>query len=301
MSTKLHEAKPFVSVIIPHHNDWERLEKCIKALLDQTYPKKNFEIIVVDNNSTIDGTEMRQRYPTVRWLAETKKGSYAARNCGVKSASGDILAFTDSDCVPNPDWIEQGVEFQLREPDCGLIGGKVELFFDNPESPNATDLYESVFSFHQEAYIEHKHFAVTANVFIRKQLLEKVGLFNSQLLSGGDAELGQRLYSQNYTLKYCDSAAVKHPTRSDLEDFLEKHIRTDLNYIKRLMKERQHLRVAGEIFFFPLAIGWFSKMFWEKTRSFSLSLRLSGLLLITYLIFRKTFARFKYAVVNYSR
>jgi len=97
---------PFVSVIIPTYRDWNRLKLCVNALKNQTYPKNRFEAIVV-NNDPADPCPYCPLPDNFVLTTEGKPGSYAARNAGIKIAKGDILAFTDSDCIPYSDWIEQ--------------------------------------------------------------------------------------------------------------------------------------------------------------------------------------------------
>jgi glycosyltransferase involved in cell wall biosynthesis len=96
-----------ISVVVPFYNPGHHLERCAVGLLRQSYPSSRYEIIMVDNNSTDRSTEIVQRYPEVRLLLEPKQGAYAARNRGVAAAEGHIIAFTDADCVPAPDWLEQ--------------------------------------------------------------------------------------------------------------------------------------------------------------------------------------------------
>ena len=87
---------PKVSVIIPVFNDKQRLEKCLEALENQTYPKDCYQIVVVDNASTVDLKSTVMQFQQARLYYEEKPGSYAARNKGLSVATGEIIAFTDS-------------------------------------------------------------------------------------------------------------------------------------------------------------------------------------------------------------
>jgi glycosyltransferase involved in cell wall biosynthesis len=100
---------PTVSVIIPVLDDFERLTKCLRAIGEQTWPLVQLEVLVVDNGSTGDIASVVAPFPFVRLLHEAKPGSYCARNRALSDARGSILAFTDSDCLPDAVWIEQGV------------------------------------------------------------------------------------------------------------------------------------------------------------------------------------------------
>lgn len=94
---------PFVSVVIPVFNDAERLEMCLRALEDQTYPADRYEVILVDNGSDASMEGLAAGFAGTRVAYEDRPGSYAARNKGVSLARGEVVAFTDSDCVPYRD------------------------------------------------------------------------------------------------------------------------------------------------------------------------------------------------------
>jgi glycosyltransferase involved in cell wall biosynthesis len=94
-----------VSVVVPVYNGQKTIEACLKALLNQTLPLSAYEIIVVNDGST-DGTEQLVKQFPVRYFSQDNQGPAKARNFGVENASGDIILFTDSDCVPQRDWIE---------------------------------------------------------------------------------------------------------------------------------------------------------------------------------------------------
>ncbi len=216
---------PFVSVIIPVLNDSERLQTCLNALENQTYPKSMYEIIVVDNGSDENIESLVNQYSQVTLYFESKRGSYAARNKGLSKAKGDIIAFTDSDCIPASDWIEKGVVNLLSVLNCGLVGGKINIFFRNPDKPTAVELFESVMAFQQKYYAEIRGYGATANVFTFSSVFDHVGNFNEKLKSGGDYEWGQRVVSSGYKLVYSEDTCVVHPARHSLKELYKKHIR----------------------------------------------------------------------------
>ena len=112
---------PRVSVIVPVLDGASCIDRCLEALLAQTYPSHRVELIVVDNGSR-DATPDRVRTHPVTLLVERSvRSPYAARNAGIQRASGEVIAFTDADCVPAKDWLERGVAALERE--CG--GGRV--------------------------------------------------------------------------------------------------------------------------------------------------------------------------------
>ena len=217
---------PFVSVIIPVYNDTARLNSCLKCLSTQTYPRKRFEVVVVDNGSD---EPIEPRLPprdNVICVHEPTAGSYTARNRGLEAAKGEVLAFTDSDCRPDPTWIEKGVAAleQLETP--GLVAGRIELFFQAPAHPTWVELYEQVFAFPQEENVSLRHYGATANMFTKRSVFDEIGGFDDRLKSGGDREWGNRVHEAGLPLRYAKEVMVRHPARRNAREYFAKAKRT---------------------------------------------------------------------------
>src|SRR3990172_1947954 len=104
-----------VSVIVPAYNAQKTIGQCIDALLVQKYPRENYEVIVIDDGSTDGTAEVAKAYP-VKYLYQINQGPATARNVGVREALGEIILFTDSDCVPFDNWIAEMVKpFEDKE------------------------------------------------------------------------------------------------------------------------------------------------------------------------------------------
>lgn len=215
---------PFVSVIIPTYHDWDKLQLCLDALDKQTYSQNKFEIIVV-NNDPNDPCPLTNLPTNCLLITETKSGSYAARNTGVQKAQGEIIAFTDADCIPTSHWLEKGVNLLLANPNCGLLAGKVELFFQDRDNPTPIELYDKVSSFPQKKYVKQRKFGVTANLLTHKTVLETVGYFNDNLKSGGDHEFGLRAYKNGYQILYISEVCIQHPARKSWQELHQRIIR----------------------------------------------------------------------------
>lgn len=216
---------PVVSVIIPVYNDPERLKTCLQALEEQTYPKDSYEVIVVDNGSDESIESIVTEFKQARASFEAHRGSFIARNKGISLARGDVIAFIDSDCIPAPDWIERGVANLLRVPNCGIVGGKVEFFFQDSDHPTVAELYDSNWHFNQKVFIEKENFSGSGNLFTFKRVFEHVGLFAGNLNSlddSDDKEWGQRVASFGYSLVYADDVRVAHPARYSFDQLQEK-------------------------------------------------------------------------------
>lgn len=217
-------SNPFVSVVIPVFNNFEALKICLEALDNQTYPKSFYEVIVVDNGSDEDLTALVSQFGQIA-AHESRPGSYVARNKGISLAKGDIIAFTDSDCIPVLDWIEKGVANLLSVSNCGLVAGEIEFLFKNPNQPTVVELYDSVTFLQQQKYVEVKKFGTTANLFTLKSVINDIGYFNDTLKSGADREWGQRVFSAGYKQIYADDTCVAHPARHSLDQLYKKTVR----------------------------------------------------------------------------
>ena len=215
----------FVSVIIPVYDDFQQLKKCLHALEDQTYPKGSYEVVVVDNGSSESIEPVVAGFGQALAVREGRIGSYAARNKGLSLARGEVIAFTDSDCIPEPDWIEGGVARLRGTVGCGLVAGKVETFFEDPLRPTAVELYESATAFPQRRYVELRKYGATANLFTFKSVFEDVGPFDEGLRSGGDYEWGRRVHSSGYGQVYADDVRVWHPARRSFGQLRGKIVR----------------------------------------------------------------------------
>lgn len=241
---------PFVSVIIPVFNDEARLQLCLAALAEQTYERSHVEIIVVDNGSeNLDAIEaVVAGFDNATLAVEPMPGSYAARNRGLQLAQGDAIAFTDADCIPAPNWLEVGVQLLTQTPNCGLVAGQIELFFQNPDRPTLVELYESVRALPQREFVEVHHYGATANVFTLRRVIDAVGGFDPHLKSSGDAEWGQRVYAQGYRLVYGKAAIVHHPTRSSLAELYQRTRRLAGGHYDVQMKEATSPRQRQMVF-----------------------------------------------------
>lgn len=204
------EDLPFVSIICPVYNARQYIDTLVPALLVQDYPADCFEVIIVDNGST-DGTwERLNEYPVKVLKRQDIKSSYASRNAGIEHAEGEILAFIDADCRPEPFWLSSGVAC-LEENNSDLAAGRVVFEFKNPDS--WSEILDSVTNI-DSSYTVRSGFAKTANLLVRKTLFETVGLFPESVVSGGDAFWTRSATRHGYKLVYCKDAIVYHPTRN---------------------------------------------------------------------------------------
>lgn len=210
---------PEVSVIIPVWRDWDRLDLCLHALANQTLPASRFEIIVA-NNEAEPRDPPACLPPNGRMIHAPEPGSYAARNAAVSVAQGDVLAFTDADCIPERDWLENGLEL-LRRNGGGRVTGPVTIFREEGGGYYAC-LHDRHMEFRIREHVEKSKFTVTANMLVSRKAFDEVGSFDGQRFSGGDSEWNHRATAAGIPIVYSEAVEVAHPARKSLGEVLKK-------------------------------------------------------------------------------
>lgn len=209
MTASGQKTLPSVAVVVPVKDD-RRLRTCVEALLRQTYPRLE-RVVVADNGSTHDVRDDLPDDPRVQVISVPDGGSYTARNAAVALLDSDVVAFTDSDCIPSPSWVEKGVGALLAGTD--VAAGRIDVF--NPvDRLHPVAAYELVHAFPQERYVGRRGACVTANVITTREVVRAVGPFRDRLRSGADVEWGQRAHAMGMSVRYVDSARVSHPARA---------------------------------------------------------------------------------------
>jgi glycosyltransferase involved in cell wall biosynthesis len=209
----MHVKKSFVSVIIPTYKSRETLKATIESLFRQSYPKDRYEVIVVDDGSS-DGTEemvhsFQAHAPCVlKYFYKENAGPGSARNAGISKARGSIIAFTDSDCVSDVHWIENGVS--KMHDGVGLVQGKT--------LPIPHQTWRS-FSKSQEITRENG-FYQTCNIFYRKEALDVAGGFSREfigldrlgkpIIGGEDVDLAWRVKKSGWKSVFAQDSVVYH-------------------------------------------------------------------------------------------
>lgn len=211
-----------VSVIIPHYNDLANLTACLALLARQDYPRDLVEIVVADNNSQCGLDALRASVGSgVTCVAAPEQGAGPARNVGALASRGEVLAFIDSDCAPEADWLSRGV---ARLQGYDFIGGRVKVLPQKPGGPlSPTEAFEMVFAFNFESYVRDKGFTGSGNMFVRRAVFEAVGGFRKTVSE--DMEWSHRATSMGYRLGYAADVVVGHPARRDFRELSGKWLR----------------------------------------------------------------------------
>ena len=216
----MRDTLPKISVIIPIYQHWELTQILFDALARQTLSKSDWECFIVDNGS--DVVPEAETLPDFVALLECPQpGSYAARNRALKEAAGELLVFTDADCRPDPQWLEIIWNAYQSHYHPTLIAGGVNVRRFDGQNPNSIESYDMAMGLPQERYTRHGY-AVTANLSIPKVVFDRVGTFDDQRFSGGDAEFCQRAGKAGIPLAYLPEATVDHPARNSWDELTTK-------------------------------------------------------------------------------
>jgi len=211
----------FLTVIIPIFNDWESALENIKGIAEQALDRGSTEIILVDNGSS-HIPDIKSLPKGVTLIHCEKPGSYAARNAAIRQAQGEILAFTDADCLPDQNWLAAASEwFSLHGNGATILAGGVKMFLEETASPTPYALYDLALGIPQARYVQNGY-AVTANLFVPRSVFDRVGLFDEQRFSGGDAEFCRRAGKAGIPVAYLEAARVYHPARSSWTQLSQK-------------------------------------------------------------------------------
>jgi GT2 family glycosyltransferase len=209
---------PLVSAIIPHYNDLANLERCLTFLAAQTLPKGEFEVIVAGQQLTV---RHRRSPPGLRRFGSRRSGPGSGRwpraQCRGRSVARPLSRLHRPGLPAAPVWLERGLE-ALSASD--MVGGRVEIEYEDAARPTAVEAFERVFAFNVRRYVEKLGFATTANMFIPREVFDRVGGFRAE--GPDDLEWGQRAVAAGYRWRYTPEVVVAHPARRDLAEFTQK-------------------------------------------------------------------------------
>jgi len=253
---KLH--LPHITVIVPVLNGEKVIGSCIKSLLNLDYPSQKLEIIVVDNNSTDRTAKIIKSLP-VKYIFEEKIGISAARNAGIKQAKGEIIVFTDSDCLVNKNWLKEHVKSHV-DKSIAAVGG----FVKDKKSENIYERWseKTYFVSPIEDFVDS---IIGCNMSFRAGFL-KGHFFDENIVYGADeSDLCQRVLKAGFKIYYNPKAIVLHKHRSTLLAIIKKYFRLgkgEIYFRKKHELEINYFRIillSLCVFFFVLSI--FGKFF----------------------------------------
>ncbi len=228
MTARVERASPRISVIVPTCNRPEQLRECLTALSRQTYPHLDFEVVVVDDGSEPPIDVLARSFGddfVVRVIRQAHQGAAAARNYGVASARGDLIAFTDDDCRSAPDWLERLLA-RLDGSGALLVGGRVVNALDDNVFASTSQLIHEMAYAHQGADAEAAQFFTSNNMAVDADSLVRVGGFDPTFrLASEDRDLCARWQESGRELVYAQDAEVAHAHYLTLTRFWTQHFR----------------------------------------------------------------------------
>jgi glycosyltransferase involved in cell wall biosynthesis len=216
-----------VSVIVPAYNCERWIRSCLDSILASEYPRELLEVICVDNASTDRTPEILQDYgASVTVIRETKRGASAARNAGLRAASGPLVAFTDADCIVDAGWLGRIVE-PLRKGVADAAGGRIRA------RPGAgpVERFGELIHDHSKAITQSRPpYLITMNMSAPLELLRSVGCFEERWMRLQDVDLSFRMLAAGGRFAYAGDAVVYHHNRDTLpalarEGFLHGYLR----------------------------------------------------------------------------
>lgn len=214
-----------LSVIVPVYNREKSLRETLKSLRKQSI--KPYEIIVVDDCSTDNSSNIAKTYADKIIRNKTNNGPAISRNKGIKKAKGDIIAFIDSDCIADNKWVENILRaFDTKNidvlmgntkiPKSNFIGDCIsELGF--PGGANAG--FQNIWHVSKKGFTNH---ITSCNFAVRKRIFKEHGAFDESfpLAGGEDPELSYRWVKSGVKIKYSSNVLVWHEPRKSLRSFI---------------------------------------------------------------------------------
>ncbi len=216
---------PTVTVVVPVRNCEKTIAKTLDALGKIDYPVDRLEVIVVDGISSDKTKDIVQLYP-VKLLTQNAEGLNEARNAGLENSTGEIIAYTDGDCVVSPKWLSKIVD-NFNDPEVGAVGGNVEGYRkDNLFAQYADNSVIRVMPFSSQRVtldrLKPFLYAPGCNMAFRRKTLEKAGLFNPNIRNGFDEfETLERIIKSGYKIVFDPEVLVQHQHRSSLREIMK--------------------------------------------------------------------------------
>lgn len=235
-------APPTVSVIVPVHNGERTIDECLDSLLALDYPPERLEVRVVDNGSSDDTARaLRRRGDRIAVVTERRRGPAAARNAGLHTATGDVLAFTDADCVVEPDWLAHLVA-ALEDPGVGIAGGTI--LARGPA--NDVERFGELIHDHRMAIeVYEPAYAITMSWASRRDVLLALGGFDEAFRRAEDVDLSYRVLQAGYALAFVPEAVVRHRNECTLPGLFREGFQHGFHGVRARKRHEGFLRQFG--------------------------------------------------------
>jgi len=211
-----------VSVVIATCNRAENLQRCLEALVASDLPGVPWEIIVVDNGSTDSTRGVVRAFgddgrAPVQYLFEQHRGKSIALNCGVRKARGQLLAFTDDDCIVTKRWLGSVLDEFAKDPLLAVLGGRVELY-DPMAQPISLVRFTERLDIPRDDPSVLVGRVIGANMTVRRDVVKVIGGFDCAIgpgvggraLGGEDVDFVYRAWRAGLKVTYSPACLVMH-------------------------------------------------------------------------------------------
>lgn len=220
-------AVPFISVIIPTYNRPAELVSCLQAVARLDYPADRFEVIVVDDGGAAPLDDLVLQFHgtlTIKLLRQKNAGPAAARNKGASEAIGEYLAFTDDDCAPESNWLQELASQFSKSPDCAVGGQTLNALSDNIYSAASQLLIAYLYSYYN-ATPDQARFLTSNNLALPADRFRAMGGFDTSypFAAGEDRELCDRWLHLGHRMVYVQEAVVYHAHILTFRTFVRQH------------------------------------------------------------------------------
>lgn len=216
---------PFISVVIPTRGRPRALAACLGALAAQDYPRERFEVLVVEDGPGAPPTQVAQTLEPkieIRILQQARSGPAAARNLAAQHARGVLLAFTDDDCLPAPEWLGRVAAASRAAPGCAIGGRTITAFPDNVYSAASQTVVDFVYAYYNRVP-EQAHFFASNNLAVPAEAFRELGGFDERFTTAEDREFCDRWRRAGHRLVYEPRAVVVHANGLGLAGFAMQH------------------------------------------------------------------------------
>jgi len=218
---------PFISIVVPTRDRPAQLAACLRSLAVQTYPRSRFEVIVVDDggSAALDDVlaGVREQIDTTL-MTQSSSGPGLARNAGAEIARGQFLAFTDDDCEPRPDWLENLAARLTAAPPGTAIGGRtVNALTDNACSAASQVIVDVLYAYYNSGHTDGRFFT-TNNLALSADDFRTIGGFDPRFRHASeDRDLCDRWLAHGFRMTYTPECLVRHAHRLGLRSFWRQH------------------------------------------------------------------------------
>lgn len=236
---------PRISVVVPAFNCEKTIAQCIESILLQSHPVD--EVIIVDDGSTDKTSEIIQNFKNVIYLRQSNAGPAAARNLGESRASGELVFFTDSDCLADRNWILCLFK-HFQEEGVAVVSGSYGI--SNPQFRLARCVHQEIIFRHQRLMPKYPKSFGSFNFGIKKDVFRQIGRFDEtyRYASGEDNDLSYKVLKNGYKIYFEPESKVNHFHPTKLTKYLKEQFRHGFWRVK--MYIHHPLMVKGDHYTF---------------------------------------------------